>query len=236
MVNRFLELKQDEVLLMYMSEGYCNNSGQGDRGVIGNLYSLEDVNKKINEWNDKVLSEIKGTNVSLDKAYSDDGIYLTKLVYEENGEVKDIIDDTEDNKKLLGEIREKCERYIDGFEIDDIIYYYAKVYIKDNELELRISYDACYQSVSEYITIKKVKKEDVRYCVIIERPVNSRECGQYVLAGPYKDYNEANELLCEFSSERDLYGTIRNPYIIATYTSDPWLKNHYKKNGIYNKN
>lgn len=232
MINKFLELSENEALLMYMSEGYCNNSGQGDRGVIGNMYSIEEIRRTIREWEEEVLSDIRETSISIDDAYSENGISLTKLVYSKDGEILDIIDDTKENKALLEEIRDKCEDNIDNYEIEDIVYYHARVEISDNEINLNIIHDACYQTVSKYITIKKVNKSDVRYCVVIERPVNSRECGQYILAGPYINLDEAKSLVGEFSSERDLYGTVRNPYVIATYTTDKWLKNHYKKNGI----
>jgi hypothetical protein len=231
MVQEFLKLKEDETLLMYMSEGYANNSGQGDNTVIGNVYSMEEINSVIENWENEVSSELRDTNISVKQAYSTKGIDLTKLVYSEKGETKDIIDDTDENKKELENIKEKCEYDFDNFEILDIIHFYAKAEIVKNELNLRISFDTCYQNINKNIIIKKVNKCDVRYCVIIERPVSSRENGQYILAGPYINCDEAKSLVKEFSPERDIYGVIRKPYIIATFTDDIWLKNHYKKNG-----
>ena len=231
MVQEFLKLKEDEALLMYMSEGYANNSGQGDNTVIGNVYSMEEINSAIENWENEVSSELRETNISVKQVYSTKGIDLTKLVYSEKGEVKDIIDDTEENKKEIENIKEKCEYDFDNFDILDIIHFFAKAEVVENELNLRISYNACYQDTNKYIVIKKVKKADVRYCVIIERPIHSRGNGQYVLAGPYINCDEAKSLVKEFSPERDIYGVIRKPYIIATFTDDIWLKNHYKKNG-----
>lgn len=221
MYKEFLNINDDEILLTYMSDAFLEDSAKSD---ILYIYEKEVIENKIKLWEKEVMEDLDKTRFTINDAYSEDGISLSALVYSHNGEDGILYDDTEQNRLLMKEIEEKARDGIDGFEVEDVLHSYARVTLENNELDFSIYYNCCYQSYCRYVTIKKIKKKEVRYCIIVERPYNSKECDHILLAGPFTDSKEAKKLVNNFSDETDIYGRVRKPIIVAVPKDSEWLK------------
>lgn len=220
-VNKFFELESDESVLVYSSEGFANNCGQGDSHAIANIYNDIEKRELISKFEEEVMRELKGSKYSIEDIYRKE-IWLNVLTYNDNGESKTITDEDEDAYSAVYD-------NIDSDDIEDTYSVYVKVKRGKNSLEFYWNASTPYQSVSQALTFKKVKTSDVRFCVVIERPVSSRDCGQFMLAGPFLSVEEATKVLPEMKSEIDYYQEKREPYVLATYVDDEWLRHQMKK-------
>ena len=176
----------------------------------------------LEDFEERIVQILSGTKYIIQDIYDKGSISFNLVSYEEDNQTKHKF--LYDNDKSLRELEKNGQ-----IEILDNTIYYLCVKEDGDKLNLEIIEDGTYQTISSYISIQKVLKDDVRYCVIVERPVNARQSGQFILAGPYRNLEEAREMVDYFCPEKDIYGEERKPYVIATYKDDKWLKYHYKK-------